>query len=502
MAWTVDSLEYTTRRKLTIDQTKVDADLTDFPVLVKLTSANFDFAKANADGFDIRFTSSDGSTLLKYERERHDNTNSLAEYWVKVPVVDDTVDTDFYIYYRTTDTTDGADPTNVWDANHLAVYHLKDITTSAIDDSTTVNDGTKKAANEPIETDGKIAKAQDVDGTNDRIIFANNIIGTGAFTLEVWFKTDTITGDWHAIMGRLSNTSSTGTGLIQLNNALYGIYNGSGSTAWESYLTTPIETAAWYYAAVSFDGLGANKTGRLYMGGAEVANHTGTTVQGAMLFALGMGRESASDYFGPFNGIIDEARVSNIVRTAEWIKASYNSEADTLLTYGSEDTGAITHTVTVSDTLSLADTVTKQTTYLKTIIDTLSLTDTISTLRSFFVTVADTIGLTDVITKLTTFKQTIVDTISLTDVVSAGQKFFLTIADTIHLTDVISKVLKFGVVVSDTLHLTDAVSIVSSAWTWAEKHTSSFTYKNKSTTPTWGYKTKSSSPSWTYKNKS
>ena len=55
MAWVVDGLSYTTRKKLTVDQTKIDtADLTDFPCLVKLTSANFDFSHSNADGFDVR----------------------------------------------------------------------------------------------------------------------------------------------------------------------------------------------------------------------------------------------------------------------------------------------------------------------------------------------------------------------------------------------------------------------------------------------------------------
>ena len=105
------------RKKITIDETKVDANLTDFPVLVKLTSSNFDFTKALSTGYDIRFTSSDGETLLKYERQRHDNINSLAEYWVKVPSVSGTVNTEFYIYYGNSGAADGADPTNVWDAN-------------------------------------------------------------------------------------------------------------------------------------------------------------------------------------------------------------------------------------------------------------------------------------------------------------------------------------------------------------------------------------------------
>jgi hypothetical protein len=41
------------RRKITIDYLLVDADLVDFPVLVKLTSTNFSFAIALSDGADI-----------------------------------------------------------------------------------------------------------------------------------------------------------------------------------------------------------------------------------------------------------------------------------------------------------------------------------------------------------------------------------------------------------------------------------------------------------------
>ena len=61
------------RKQITIDETKVDDDLTDFPVLVGLASStNFDFTKASSTGADIRFTSSDEATRLKYEGERHD----------------------------------------------------------------------------------------------------------------------------------------------------------------------------------------------------------------------------------------------------------------------------------------------------------------------------------------------------------------------------------------------------------------------------------------------
>ena len=39
-----------------------------------------------------------------------------------------------------------------------------------------------------------------------------------------------------------------------------------------------------------------------------------------------------------FDGTIDEVRISNTERSAAWIKASYESSRDSLLTFGSEET--------------------------------------------------------------------------------------------------------------------------------------------------------------------
>ena len=109
---------YTKRKKITIDNTKVDAALTDFPVSVPLGGDADIGAVSNSDGFDIRFTSSDGTTLLKYERENFAIASDLAtaNFWVKIPSVSSSANTEFYIYYRADDTADGADPENVWDS--------------------------------------------------------------------------------------------------------------------------------------------------------------------------------------------------------------------------------------------------------------------------------------------------------------------------------------------------------------------------------------------------
>ena len=63
---------YQYKRAITLDYTKFASDLTDFPLLVKLTDSNFDFSKIlTSGGLDIRFTEDDEETLLKFEREFH-----------------------------------------------------------------------------------------------------------------------------------------------------------------------------------------------------------------------------------------------------------------------------------------------------------------------------------------------------------------------------------------------------------------------------------------------
>ena len=58
-----------------------------FPVLVRLTSTTpaFSFAQAQTGGQDIRFSKADG-THIPYQIERFDQTNQVAEIWVKADV--------------------------------------------------------------------------------------------------------------------------------------------------------------------------------------------------------------------------------------------------------------------------------------------------------------------------------------------------------------------------------------------------------------------------------
>src|SRR3990167_10427121 len=137
MAW-LTGWNYT--QKITIGSTALgmSGNQTDFTIAVHVPSSNTNFwAGVKADGTDVRFTSSDGSTLLKFEIESFDNTGDDAWYHVKVPSLLSASDTDIYLYYGNSGATSGEDITNTWDSDFRAVYHLnQDKAAGAFADST------------------------------------------------------------------------------------------------------------------------------------------------------------------------------------------------------------------------------------------------------------------------------------------------------------------------------------------------------------------------------
>lgn len=323
---------YTTRKKLTIDHTKVGATLTDFPVLVKLTDARFDWTHANADGFDIRFTSSDGETLLKYERERHDGAD-YAEYWVKIPSVSSSVDTDFYVYYRTTDTADGADPTNVWDSAFKVVYHLKDLTTSTIEDSTAQNnDGAKASANNPAEADAQIAKGQDF--SSDRIEIANKFLnGFAKLTVSFWIYADSA-GTYNTVFSNWGSSNQNLTILFESDSTLYCSLTDPEGDGAGGYFGGAL-SAGWNKIDFVWDG---GNGVLLYKNGVYVETVNGGGTMGVLRTTTHNLWIGGQDGFSRnFDGKLDETRFSNSARSAHWILASYHSEADSLLNYGAEE---------------------------------------------------------------------------------------------------------------------------------------------------------------------
>ena len=126
----------------------------------------FDFTKIQSDGKDIRFTASDETTLLDYERELIETTTEPYQLvmHVRIPSVSSSVDTDYYMFYNNPDeTVDGENKTGVWDSNFVMVQHMGD---SLADSTINGNDGTNYGT---TVVDGLNGKARSFDGVDDYI---------------------------------------------------------------------------------------------------------------------------------------------------------------------------------------------------------------------------------------------------------------------------------------------------------------------------------------------
>ncbi|RJP70075.1 MAG: DUF2341 domain-containing protein, partial [Comamonadaceae bacterium] len=120
-AWTI-------RKKITLDTQAagITSEATSVPVLVRLSTGNFDFLAANENASDLRFVAEDEKTVLPHHIERFDSTNELAFVWVQVPrLAGGNAAQHVWLYYGN----EAAQPSpaaGLYDAAQWAVYHLSD----------------------------------------------------------------------------------------------------------------------------------------------------------------------------------------------------------------------------------------------------------------------------------------------------------------------------------------------------------------------------------------
>lgn len=330
--WVLPHWNY--RVPLTVDADLIDSDLTDFPVLVYLNNSIVNWDHIDDDLGDIRFYDLNNNSL-PYEIESY-TVNTDAWLWVSLDI-DDTDDTTFYLYYGNEEMPSVEDKTGVWDANFVMIQHMADENTTAILDSTTNdNDGLKKGANTPLEISGKIGPAQKFNSANSEYINLGNneVIRNdldGNCLIESWVN---FTGSTtlYAVIASTSNAGGQ-------DGYAFNIYELDVRPQWDdavSYAraqtTNQITANSWVYIAVTYNGLELE----IYVNGVQQSlaldDKFAVTLASSKNVYFGARNGGTENFFA---GSIDETRISlNTLRSGAWIKASYYSGDNTLLSYG------------------------------------------------------------------------------------------------------------------------------------------------------------------------
>jgi len=315
------------RRMLTFDNSAQSEGLVNFPVLVRLTSANIDYNSTQDSGEDIRFIDTD-ETELSYEIEEWDESGESI-VWVKVPVIDGSSNTDYiWMYYGNDSAPAGEDSAGVWSNGYIGVWHLDETGTGTRYDSTNASNGTTFGNVGESKVTGKMGAADTFDGAGDYIDTNQDydLSGNGAFSVFTWVK-DIPNADRYVICQAhiLAPYSSDWILGYETN----GLWFRSDSISGDDQLND----GSWHYFGFIFDGTDA----KLYIDGSQYGGSITPIGYGAAVGATVklMTNGNASSVF--VSGLMDEVRISNTARSDDWIAAQYASMSDTFITFSAQE---------------------------------------------------------------------------------------------------------------------------------------------------------------------
>ncbi|MFW9820120.1 MAG: LamG-like jellyroll fold domain-containing protein, partial [Candidatus Thorarchaeota archaeon] len=223
-------------------------------------------------------------------------------------------------------------PSAVWDSNYKGVWHLSENPTGTIYDSTSNNhDGTAQGS--MISTDqieGQIDGSLDFEG-NDEYIDFGNPIGlqiTGSITVEAWFNADYFGNTYLISKNGPSGQRCWDLSFDPINSTHgYAIYryalNGDKHADDVGNVTVVINQ--WYHIVGVYN---PSTYSRFFMNGQLVDENVTNIVSSQYDAPNNLRFGTRGDPTPPnyFNGTIDEVRISNIARSAGWIKTEYNNQ--------------------------------------------------------------------------------------------------------------------------------------------------------------------------------
>lgn len=354
-----NSDDWTNSLTLTISGALISGTLTDFPVLIMLSSGTgitnfdvttvFDELGSNSKKIAITSTVSGVETELYTEIEKWDSSAEEASLWTKVPTIASGTNTILNFYYDSSNVdntsyigdTDSAIAQNVWPDN-TAVYHMNQDPSagaSSIKDSTSSNlDMTPDASMTSEDlVDSMTGKAIDLDGSNDDLNVTGSYTDDMGLLILVKFDTVSPVAAYRSVAHSSRTGTNTGLGLILTHSA--SRVHPAQSHATDKWMDVYTYNNPNYGYAVSQD------TWYLFLlqkNGANIELYVNGNLEldltyGAALFGTGVGAHSGfvvGDLGGFINGQVAEVRTfSSKPQTAAWVKANYHNMFNELVTF-------------------------------------------------------------------------------------------------------------------------------------------------------------------------
>jgi hypothetical protein len=369
---------FTNYASITIDNTKVSgsSNHTDFPVLISGifdgTGGEPDLRTAVNDGniqntdatggasgaltvpADLEFWSDNAASGTQYDHEviAYDGSTGEFKAYVRVPTLQYSTDTTFYMHYNDSAvTTSQENVTSLWsnlgDGTFTVegVWHMAEASGTRYDSTSNNNDLTDN--NTCPSVAGKIYKAADFSSANSEYLSiadnASNSV-TGDITVSMWYKADSSATNF--LIGKNAGGSNRSYWLnsVASSNYLQFNYTSSGSddstrqqfSSNNSTITQ--DGSTWNHIHVVTD-VSAEDCD-FYVDGSAVGSSTSINGSATSIFDGTAPLEIGSlATFSVYSNIqVEEARLYSGKLSSDWIATEYNNQnsPSTFYTMGSE----------------------------------------------------------------------------------------------------------------------------------------------------------------------
>ncbi|HEY3320594.1 MAG TPA: DUF2341 domain-containing protein [Planctomycetota bacterium] len=311
-----------------------------FPLLVRLNKAFFDFSQTKANGEDLRFFSSDGAPLA-YQIEQWDAAKGVASIWVKIPVIKGKARQEIKLKWGNAGAQSESSGTAVFNETngYLSVWHMNEPVKDEVGTLETKDTGTtlSRAGTEASVTSagteaGATHAGTEAGATSSGIIGesrhfdkgkgfncgeknASYPTGSSPHSTEAWFRAE----QPNTTIVAWGNEQGQGKVVMQFVSPPHvrmdcyfsgGNVNGASS----------VPLSQWTHVVHTY----RQGEARLYVNGVLDATNTG----GPPLSIKSPSRLYIGGWYNNYSfvGDIDEVRVSKVTRSAEWVRLEYENQ--------------------------------------------------------------------------------------------------------------------------------------------------------------------------------
>ncbi|MCE9608610.1 MAG: DUF2341 domain-containing protein [Chthoniobacter sp.] len=285
---------------------------TNFPLLVRLSSTNFNFGEAQTDGRDIRFTTATGAAL-SYQIEQWDAINGVASIWVNVPTIAGNARQEIKMYWGKSGVPAESNGAAVFNATngYAAVIHMNETVQDVVGWVTPVDPGTTLAT-------GMIGKGRSFaagQGIHCGDTITNFAQGNAAHSTQAWFRTSAVNCDivdWGVEGGGFNKVQVR----VISPPRIYVDGNFASVTG-----NVALTSAQWHQVVHTYTP-GSPNVSRIYVDG-QLDNSANVTMNLPNPSRMWIGGWYGNYYYA---GDIDEVRISKVARSANWIKMEYENQ--------------------------------------------------------------------------------------------------------------------------------------------------------------------------------